>query len=62
MKIHISKATADLLDDTLFTIEERGHVEVKVCFLGSHKLMSSLNMNYVTSQCLCSTEVQYWIF
>ena len=31
MRIHISEATADLLQETNFIVEERGKVEVKVC-------------------------------
>ena len=30
MKVHISKDTADLLQDTDFIVEERGKVEMKV--------------------------------
>ena len=31
MKIHVSEATAELLQDTSFEVEKRGRVEVKVC-------------------------------
>ena len=31
MRIHISEATAELLQGTNFVVEERGRVEVKVC-------------------------------
>jgi len=32
MRIHVSEATADLLQGTNFIVEKRGRMEVKVCY------------------------------
>ena len=39
MKIHISEATAELLQNSNFIIKKRGKVEVKVCTCNSHKVI-----------------------